>query len=75
MGVRYRRQSSANSLVVDCTASCHELFTFSSNASFVGGRPVSFSGAEGDVLPVLKAHYGVIYYHIELFFGVPIHRY
>jgi hypothetical protein len=33
---------------------------FSSKASFVGGRPDSFSVAEGDVLRVLKSHYDVI---------------
>jgi hypothetical protein len=32
----------------------------SSKAPFVGGRPDSFRVAEGDMLPVLKAHYGVI---------------
>jgi hypothetical protein len=46
--------------VVDFTASDHELFTFSSKASFFGGRPGSFRVAEGEVLPVLKAHYDVI---------------
>jgi hypothetical protein len=46
--------------VVDFTASSHELFTFSSKAPFVGGRPDSVRIAEGDVLPVLKAYYGVI---------------
>jgi hypothetical protein len=29
-------------------------------ASFVGARPDSFSVAEGDVFPVLNAHFGVI---------------
>jgi hypothetical protein len=71
-GVRYRRQSSVNNLVVDLTASGHKLFTFSSKVSFVGGRPDGFMVAEGDVLPVLKAHYGVISY---IFFAVPIHKY
>jgi hypothetical protein len=33
---------------------------FSSKVPFVGGRPDSFSVAEGDMLPVFKAHYGVI---------------
>jgi hypothetical protein len=47
-------------MVVDFTASGHELFKFFSNASFVRARPDSFCVAEGDVLPVLKAHHGVI---------------
>jgi hypothetical protein len=33
---------------------------FSSKVPFVGGRQDSFSVAEGDILPVFKAHYGVI---------------
>jgi hypothetical protein len=33
---------------------------FSSKASSVGGRPDSFRVGEGEVIPVLKAHYGVI---------------
>jgi hypothetical protein len=32
----------------------------SSKSPFVGGRPDSFRIAEGNVLPVLKAHYSVI---------------
>jgi hypothetical protein len=59
-------------VVVYFTASGHELFTFSSKASFVGGRPDSFRVAEGEVFPVLKVHYSVIWY---LFFGVHIHKY
>jgi hypothetical protein len=35
-------------------------FSFSSNAPFVGGKPDSFRIAEVDVLPFLKAHYGLI---------------
>jgi hypothetical protein len=31
-----------------------------SKVPFVGGRPDSFSIAEGDMLPVFKAYYGVI---------------
>jgi hypothetical protein len=46
--------------VVDFTVSGHELFTFLSKAPFVGGRPDTFRVAEDDVLPLLKAHYGVI---------------
>jgi hypothetical protein len=46
--------------MVDFTVSGHELFTLSSKAPYVGGRLDSFRVAEGDVLPVLKAHYGVI---------------
>jgi hypothetical protein len=46
--------------MVDFTASGHELLTFSTKTFFVGGRPDCFRVPEGDVLPVLKAHYGVI---------------
>jgi hypothetical protein len=59
-GIWYREQSSANSLVVDFTASGHELFSLFPQRFLFGGRPNSFRVAEGDVLQVLKAHYGII---------------
>jgi hypothetical protein len=56
-GVKYRRQSSANSLVVDFTASGHELFLPSPQRHpLLEENWTVFSVAEGDLLPVLKAH-------------------
>ena len=57
--IRYIRQS-ANNLVVDFKAAGYELFTFATKASFVEARLNSFIEAEGNVIPVLLAHYSVI---------------